>query len=99
MFNSQYETVLLSFTPLTTNESHVRHILADIQLNWLTYYHYRTNAANEETAEALRRWNVGVRVLNIGRFERKRINQEWQIVYAGTEDSILGTDIVLNSDP
>jgi hypothetical protein len=97
-FDSQSESVLVSFTPLSTNESHVRYILVDIQLNHRAYYYYRANTTDEETAEALRRWNAGIRVVNIEEFERKKINEQWQIVYAGTENSINGMDGILNCD-
>lgn len=88
---------LVSFTPKSTNESQVRYILTDIQLGTLLEY-YRENADYEEAAEAIRRWDGGVRLLNIDDFERKVVNGMWQIVYQGTETQIRGLDCVLNSD-
>ncbi len=92
-----YGLELISFTPISTNESYVRFILADVQLGDLVE-HYRANINNEETAEALRRWDGGIRVDNIEEFERKIVDEQWLIVYTGTEDPVSGTDIILNSD-
>jgi hypothetical protein len=97
-YSNREDLDLLSFTPITTNESHVRYILADIQLGRVVK-HYRADIADEETAEALRRWEAGVRVGNIEKFKRKIINKQWQIVYAGTENPANGPDVVLTSDP
>jgi hypothetical protein len=100
--NNSYSTgqdfVLVSFTPLTTNEAHVRYILADIQFGNVAGY-YRANITDEETAEALRRWDAGVRVVNGEGFERRIVNGRWYIVYAGTERPVNGMDISLSSDP
>jgi tetratricopeptide (TPR) repeat protein len=91
------ELTLVSFTPFSTNESHVRYILADIQLGNLSDT-YRGNITDEETAESLRRWDAGIRVENIEEFERKIVNEQWQIVYAGTESTVIGIDVHLTSD-
>lgn len=96
-YKSQSEVHLLSYTPLSTDESHVRYMLADMQLGRVAD-DYRSDVADEETAEALRRWDAGVRVVEIRKFDRKIVNGRWHIVYAGTENTVLGTDIVLNSD-
>ena len=88
---------VVSFTPLATNESHVRYILADIQLGHVAD-DYRAHTADEETAEALRRWDAGVRIVNSERFERQIMNGRWHIVYAGTRRPVNGTDINLSSD-
>ncbi len=53
---------------------------------------------DEETAEALRRWDGGIRVENIEEFERKLVNGQWQIVHTGTENPIIGIDVILTSD-
>jgi hypothetical protein len=89
---------LLSFTPLTTNESHVRYMLADIQFGNIADY-YRANISDEETAEALRRWDTGVRVTNLGSFERKQVGEKVLIVYSGTDTFIKGMDVKLSSEP
>ena len=97
-YSSRAEFVLVSFTPLTTNESFVRYMLADSQLGDVAD-EYRVKMTNEETAEALRRWDAGVRVSNIKQFERKIIQGQWQIVSVGTENRARGMEIKLTSDP
>ena len=96
-FEKEYGFELVSFTPLSTNESHVRYILADAQLSD-SVAAYRAEVTDEETAEALRRWDARVRVANIEGFEREIVDGQWQIVYAGTRSPILGTDVTLTSD-
>ena len=96
-YSSREDLVLVSFTPQTSNEPRIRYILADIQLGNVAYY-YRANIADEETAEALRRWDAGVRVMNGERFEDLMVNGRWHIVYAGTDKPANGMDISLSSD-
>jgi hypothetical protein len=96
--DTKYVDELLSFTPQTTNESRVRYILTDIQLMNIPDP-YRAQITDEETAEALRRWDAGIRVANLDRFERQRINGQWQIVYVGSEKPLTGSDVRLTSDP
>lgn len=96
LFRSSATLELRSFTPPSTNEAHVRYILADMQLG----HHaeaYRANVADEETSEALRRWDAGLRVVNSERFARTILAGEWQIVYAGTTTPIKGMDATLGS--
>lgn len=88
---------LLSFTPLLTDKARVRYILADIQLGNVIDY-YRENISDEETAEAIRQWDAGIRVININDFERKLINGQWQVIYAGTETPINGSDVILSTE-
>jgi hypothetical protein len=89
---------LISYTPLTTDEARVRYILADIQLGGVDGY-YRAHVDAEEIAEALRRWDAGITVTNIDQFERKIVGETWQVVYAGTEMLINGSDVLLTTDP
>jgi hypothetical protein len=96
--DTKYVDELLSFTPQSTDESRVRYILADIQLV-NTADPYRAKINDEETAEALRRWDAGIRVTNIDQFERKMVNGQWQIVYTGSGKPIKGADVKLTSDP
>ena len=95
--DKKYVDELLSFTPQTTNESHVRYILVDIQLMNMPDP-YRAQINDEETAEALRRWDAGVRVANIDQFKRVMNEGQWQIVYAGSEKPIKGSDVNLTGD-
>ncbi len=94
-YSNSENLTLLSFTPLTTNEFHVRYILADIQLNRIAR-RYRAHVSNEETAEALRRWDAGVRVVNIDQFKRRNINGQWQVVDLETGKPASGMTITLN---
>ena len=96
-FDLEYGLELVSFTPISTNIDHVRYILADIQLGKLAD-NYRENIRDEETAEAQRRWEAGIRVENIEMFERKIIDGEWRIVFVGTENPVNGDVIILTSD-
>ena len=96
--DTKYMDELISFTPASTNLAHVRYILADAQLI-NTAENYRAKVSDEETAEALRLWDAGVRVVNIAQFERKQVNGQWQIVRAGSETAIKGSDVILTSDP
>jgi Tfp pilus assembly protein PilF len=91
------EVTLVSYTPISTNESHVRHILVDLLLG-NNIDSYRAKVTDEETAEALRRWEVGIRVVNVEEFEREMISGQWEIVYAGTRNPIIGTDVILTTD-
>lgn len=95
--DTRYVDELVSFTPQSTDESRVRFILADMQL-MNTSDPYRTEITDEEIAESLRRWDAGIRVANIEQFERKNMDGKWQIVYAGSDKPIQGTDVNLTSD-
>lgn len=94
----KYVDELLSFTPPSTDEAHVRYILADIQLV-NTADPYRAKINDEETAEALRRWGAGIRVANIAQFERQMVAGQWQIISTGSGKPIKGADVKLTSDP
>jgi hypothetical protein len=94
---SRFSSELDSFTPISMDESHVRYILADIQLGDVVDA-YRANIVDEETAEALRRWDTGIRVMNIDEFERKMVDRQWRIVHIGTDEPIVGTDVILFGD-
>ena len=80
------------------SEKIVRYILADSQLgNRIDDYRKVTDQPN--AAEAVCRWDKGVRVQNIDKFERKVVgSQGWNVVYAGTDTIIDGMDVSLTSD-
>jgi hypothetical protein len=96
-YSDREDLVLVSFTPQTTNEARIRYFLADIQLGNVVYY-YRADIADEETAEALRRWDAGVRVLNSERFECRSLNGRGYIVHAETARPVNGMELRLSSD-
>lgn len=77
----------------------VRYIIADMQLSkeYGKYNSQKTENAN--CAEAIKRWEVGVRVSNINEFERKLIGEKgWSIVHKGTSFRVHGADIILNTN-
>jgi hypothetical protein len=79
------------------SEARVRYILTDVTLGGpLSYYRDRSYAP--DPAEAVHRWDLGVRVLNVDQFERKIVNGQWTIVYKGTNQRIDGMDVILNTD-
>lgn len=80
------------------DEAQVRYILADAQLGNVIGY-YRSFLDQPAVAEAVRRWDAGVRVTNISQFERKIVGDKgWQVVYAGTDTLINGMDVQLSTD-
>jgi hypothetical protein len=80
------------------DEATIRYILADAELGGVIDY-YRQFLDQPNVAEAICRWDNGVRVQNLSNFERKIVgDQGWKIVYTGTENLINGLDVVLSSD-
>ncbi|MBI5294264.1 MAG: hypothetical protein HY869_02230 [Chloroflexi bacterium] len=91
-----YQTPVPTATADISPEARIRYIIADIQLGDVADY-YRTSMADPVIAEALRRWDTGIRVTNINEFERKIVGDKgWQIVYIGTENLVNGMDIILS---
>jgi hypothetical protein len=81
------------------DEARMRYILADSQLGGVIGY-YRQFPCDLSAAEAVLRWDAGARVVNIDQFERKIIaGKGWQVVYAGSEITIDGMDVILTIDP
>jgi len=77
-----------------TGETRVLYILADIQLSGDTSY-YAQAINDPQAVDAVARWNSGTRVQNLDAFERKIVaSNGWQIVYAGTETTICGNDVI-----
>ena len=76
-------------------EAQVRYIIADIQLGNVDGY-YRGFLDQPAVADAISRWDAGIRVQNITDFERI-INGDagWQVVYIGTTMLINGMDVIL----
>jgi hypothetical protein len=80
------------------SEKVVRYILADSQLG-SRIDEYRKAIDQPNIAEAVCRWDKGVRVQNIAKFERKVVGpQGWNVVYSGTDTIIDGMDVTLTSD-
>jgi len=79
-----------------SDEEQIRYILADAQLGGVIDY-YRQYLDQPNIAEAVCRWDEGVRVQNINDFERKIVDS-WMVVYVATETKINGTDVALTSN-
>ncbi|HTX78621.1 MAG TPA: hypothetical protein VMC62_03085 [Longilinea sp.] len=80
------------------SEKIVRYILVDSQLG-NRIDEYRKVIDQPNAAEAVCRWDKGVRVQNIDKFERKVVgSQGWNVVYAGTDTIINGMDVTLTSN-
>ncbi|MBI5934024.1 MAG: hypothetical protein HY867_09975 [Chloroflexi bacterium] len=86
--------------PLNTDnvfEGRVRYILADAQLGNVIGY-YRGQTGDAAAVEAVSRWDAYIRAENISSFERKTVGGTWQVVYAGTNTTINGLDVILTKD-
>lgn len=83
---------------LMNEEARVRYTLADAQLGNVIDY-YRQYLDQPAVAEAVRRWDEGIRVVNINQFERKIVaNAGWKIIYSGTDNTITGLSVILTTD-
>jgi hypothetical protein len=83
---------------VNNEEARIRYMLADMQLGSVADY-YRQFLDQPAVAEAIRRWDAGVKVVNIEKFERKIVAQAgWKVVYAGTDTPIQGMDVILSTD-
>ena len=80
-----------------TFEGNVRGIMLDITLAG-TYPYYYSHINEPTPAEAIRRWDNGIRVTNAALFERILINGAWLHVYKGTNTPINQMDIKLTTD-
>lgn len=63
-----------------------------------TYSYFLSHSNEPGPAEAIRRWDNGIRVTNAGQFERKKVHGEWRHTYRGTNRQIDGMDIRLTTD-
>jgi hypothetical protein len=81
------------------DDGQVRLILLDLALGQTEAY-YRSHMDQPDAREALHRWDAGVRVRNLDRFERKRLTflGAWHRVYRGTNRDVDGRDVVLTTD-
>jgi hypothetical protein len=78
------------------NEARIRYIMADFTfLGSEEYYPERRDET--EVAEAIRRLEAGIQVMNLGSFERRVVGSKGiQVVYAGTDQTINGMDVQLS---
>lgn len=80
------------------DEAYIRYILADSQLGGVIDY-YRQYTKEPAIKKAVKLWDQGVRIENIGDFQRIIVNNAgWQVVYYGSAKTINGMDAVLTSD-
>jgi hypothetical protein len=79
------------------DEARVRYVLADMSLGGPIKY-YREFSEDPDAAEALRRWDDGVRVTNSSKFERQGEECGPGVVYQGTDSLVDGMDVKLSSD-
>ena len=88
-------------------EPQVRYILADLTLggNPALYRDYATREKDPESREAIRLWDAGSRLVNTNDFERRWVTNKFgrdgrvmRVVFRGTERTITGNEVLLNSD-
>jgi hypothetical protein len=80
------------------DEAGVRSRLADSQLGGVINF-YR-QFSDPESVETVRRWDAGIRVVNISAFQRTTGCTGFiLVVYAGTCTVIDGLDVILTTDP
>ena len=85
----------------------VRYLLADMTGGGKTelYRKYATEERDPDSSEAVRLWDAGVRVLNMGDFERKWVTNQFgqngrvfRVVQRGSDLTITGTEVLLSND-
>ena len=96
------------WTEVIWREPQVRYLLADLCLNGgkdALYRKYATEEHDPDSREAIRLWDVGVRVVNTNEFDRKWVPSQYakdghtmRIVYRGSDRTIAGNDVLLSSD-
>ena len=79
------------------DEAYIRIIMLDITLGG-TYSYFRSHSDEPGPAEAIRRWDSGIRVTNADQFERKQVYGEWRQTYRGTNGQVDGMEVRLTSD-
>ena len=80
------------------DDGHVRLILLDISLAPQNYATYRSQIAQPDVREAVRRWDAGVRVVNGEQFETRRGPNGWHRTFRGSDRDADGRDVVLTTD-
>ncbi len=88
-------------------EPQVRYLLADMTGGGKTemYRKYATEERDPDSSEAIRRWDAGVRVVNMSDFERRWITNSlakdgraFRVVLRGTSRTIKGHEVILSDD-
>ena len=78
------------------DEERVRYILVDMQVGGVVAFYRRKAASDPNSAEAVRRWDAGVRVRNPHRYDRVILpGRGWTIVRRGTTTPLDGMEVQL----
>jgi hypothetical protein len=95
------------WTNVIWREPQVRYLLADMTGGGKVdlYRKYATEEHDPDSREAVRLWDAGVRVINMGDFERKWVTNKlakdgkaFRVVFRGTDRTISGQEAVLSND-
>ncbi len=95
------------WTEVVWREPQVRYLLADMTGSGKTdlYRRYATEEKDPDSREAIRLWDAGVRVINMGEFERKWVPNQFgkdgrvfRVVLRGTDRTITGNEAILSND-
>jgi hypothetical protein len=95
------------WTNVIWREPQVRYLLADMTGGGKVdlYRQYATVEHDPDSREAVRLWDAGVRVVNMGDFDRKWVTNKlgkdgkvFRVVLRGTDRTILGHEAVLSND-
>ncbi len=95
------------WTEVVFREPQVRYLLADMTGggNVQMYRIYATEERDPDSREAIRRWDAGVRVVNMADFQRGWITnvlakdgRAFRVTLKGTDRTITGNEVLLNSD-
>jgi len=88
-------------------EPQVRYLLADMTGSGKTdlYRNYAAEEKDPDSREAIRLWDAGGRVINMGEFERKWVTNQFgkdgrvfRVVQRGSDRTITGNEVLLTSD-
>jgi hypothetical protein len=81
-------------------EVNARYFMADIALGGsIEFYRKAAESAHEMGClEAVTRWDADVRITNLDRFERKKVNGKVLITRRGSEERISGVEVKLTTD-
>lgn len=95
------------WTEVVFREPQVRYLLADMTGggNVNMYRTYATEERDPDSREAIRRWDAGVRVVNMADFQRGWITnalakdgRAFRVTVRGTSRTILGDEVMLSND-
>ena len=95
------------WTELVFREPQVRYLLADMSGGGKVemYRKYATEERDPDSREAIRRWDAGVRVVNMADFQRGWITNSlakdgraFRVTLKGTDRTIFGDEVILSND-